>query len=31
MFEAMRREVLHKTVKQAYQPTMQARLPAWIN
>ncbi|THF64343.1 helicase-related protein [Pseudothauera rhizosphaerae] len=30
MFEAMRREVLVKHVKHAYQPTSAARLPAWL-
>lgn len=31
MFEAMRREVLVKTVKNDYQPTQAARLPSWLN
>jgi len=31
MFEAMRREVITKTVKQAYEPRMVASLPAWLN
>lgn len=30
MFEAMRREVLNKQIKQAYQPTKTATLPSWI-
>lgn len=30
MFEAMRREVIHKQVKNAYEPQLIARLPAWI-
>lgn len=31
MFEAMRREVITKTVKNAYEPQLVARLPAWLN
>ena len=31
MFEAMRREVITKVVKQAYEPRMVASLPAWLN
>lgn len=31
MFQAMRREVLHSTVKHAYQPRMKASLPAWLH
>lgn len=31
MFDAMRREALIKHVKNAYQPRMEAQLPAWIN
>lgn len=31
MFEAMRREVITKTVKNAYEGQMIAKLPAWLN
>jgi len=31
MFDAMRREILIKTVKNPYNPTMRANLPTWIN
>ena len=30
MFDAMRREVINKHVKHAYEPTQSAKLPAWI-
>lgn len=31
MFDAMRREVLTKTVKHAYEPRLQAKLPTWLH
>lgn len=30
MFEAMKREVLHRHVKHAYEPTQSAKLPNWL-
>lgn len=30
MFEAMKREVLHRHIKHAYEPTHKAQLPSWL-
>jgi hypothetical protein len=31
MFEAMRREVIKKSVKNPYEPTQIAKMPSWLN